>query len=45
MEKFNNIYIYCSCEDGKHIPKEVEVMYYDQYGRTSKKKFFKTVKA
>lgn len=41
MEKFNNIYMYCSCEDKKHIPKEIEKMYYDRYGKPVKKKFFR----
>lgn len=44
MEKFNNIYMLCSCEDKKHIPKEVEQMYFEQYGLRNKKKFFKSIK-
>ncbi len=44
MEKFNNIYVYCSCEEGKHIPKEIETMYFNKYGHPTKKKFYRTVK-
>ena len=44
MEKFNNIYEWISCEKSKHIPQEVEAMYFDQYGQASKKSFCKLVR-
>lgn len=44
MEKLNNIYMVCSCEDKQPIPAEIEKMYFDQYGHKSKKKFFRSIR-
>lgn len=44
MEKFNNIYMYNTCEEERHIPKEIETMYFKKYGRENKRKFFRSLK-